>query len=300
MSVMTQVKIPATIPVTNRRVEVDGLSLFYREAGPADGPVLLLLHGFPSSSHMFRDLIPKLADRFRVIAPDLPGFGQSAMPPRNVFGYTFDRLADVIGRFTEVLGLARFSMYVFDYGAPVGWRLAARHPERIAAIVSQNGNAYEEGLADGWSPIQRYWQAPTKAHREALRQLLAPESVQWQYTHGVPDLTAVSPDGHTLDSHYLARDGADEIQLDLFLDYASNVAMYPAFQAYFRAHQPPLLAVWGRHDPFFLPAGAEAFKRDNVNAEVRFLDTGHFALETHADEIAVAMREFLERVGTAR
>ncbi len=292
MSVMTQV----TSPVTNRRVDVDGLSLFYREAGPADAPVLLLLHGFPSSSHMFRDLIPKLADRFRVIAPDLPGFGQSAMPPRAAFGYTFDHLADVIERFTEVLGLARFSVYVFDYGAPVGWRLAVRHPERIAALVSQNGNAYEEGLADGWSPIQRYWQAPTREHREALRQLLTPESVQWQYTHGVPDLAAISPDGHTLDSHYLARDGADEIQLDLFLDYASNVAMYPAFQAYFRAHQPPLLAIWGRHDPFFLPAGAEAFRRDNGNARVRFLDTGHFALETHADEIAAAMREFLEKV----
>jgi pimeloyl-ACP methyl ester carboxylesterase len=279
---------------THQRVAVDGLELFYREAGPADAPVLLLLHGYPSSSHMFRDLIPLLSDRYRVIAPDLPGFGQSAMPSRDEFSYTFDHLAAVIGRFTEVLGLKRFAIYVFDYGSPVGLRLAARFPERITAIVSQNGNAYVEGLSEGWSPIQKYWREPTSENRDGVRQMLAPETTQWQYTHGTPDPTRVSPDGYTLDNHYLAREGADEIQLDLFLDYASNVAMYPDFHAYFRKHQPPLLAVWGRNDPFFLPAGAEAFKRDNPNAQVRFFDTGHFALETHADEIAAAMRDFLE------
>lgn len=280
----------------NKRVDVEGVELFYREAGPADAPVLLLLHGFPSSSHMFRDLIPRLADTYRVIAPDLPGFGQSAMPPRGEFAYTFDHLADVMARFTEVMGLQRFAVYVFDYGSPVGLRLAARFPERISAIVTQNGNAYVEGLSEAWAPVQAYWREPNTENRSAMRAMLAPETTVWQYTHGAPDAALVSPDGYTLDNHYLAREGAGEIQLDLFLDYASNVAMYPEFHAYFRAHQPPLLAVWGRNDPFFLPAGAEAFKRDNGNAEVRLLDTGHFALETHADEIAVAMREFLGRV----
>ena len=279
----------------NRKVDVDGLEVFYREAGPADAPVLLLLHGFPSSSHMFRDLIPKLAGEYRVIAPDLPGFGQSAMPAREAFAYTFDKLARVIDRFTEVLGLRRFALYVFDYGAPVGWRLATWHPERITALVTQNGNAYEEGLSEGWNPIQAYWRDPSAANRDALRQFLAPQSTQWQYTHGVSDAARVSPDGYTLDNWYLSRPGADDVQLDLFLDYASNVALYPAFQAYFREHQPPLLAVWGRNDPFFLPAGAEAFKRDIPDADVRFFDTGHFALETHADEIATAIRGFLAK-----
>ena len=280
---------------TNRRVDVDGFELFYREAGPADAPVLLLLHGFPSSSHMFRDLIPRLADTWRVIAPDLPGFGQSAMPARDAFAYTFDNLARVIDRFTEIVGLERFAVYVFDYGAPVGLRLAARHPERIAAIISQNGNAYEEGLSEGWNPIQAYWREPTRENRDVLRQFLAPQTTQWQYTHGVGDVTRISPDGWSLDNAYLSRPGAHEIQLDLMLDYASNVALYPTFQAYFRKHQPPLLAAWGRNDPFFLPAGAEAFKRDNDNAEVRFFDTGHFALETHVDEIAAAIRGFLAK-----
>jgi pimeloyl-ACP methyl ester carboxylesterase len=280
---------------THKRVDIDGLELFYREAGPAEAPVLLLLHGFPTASHMFRDLIPKLAADHRVIAPDLPGFGQSAMPARAGFEYTFDHLARVIDRFTEVIGLKRFAIYVFDYGAPVGLRLATWHPERIAAIVSQNGNAYEEGLSDGWNPIQAYWREPTPANRDVLRQFLAPATTAWQYTHGVADVTRVSPDGYTLDNHYLARPQADEVQLDLMLDYASNVASYPAFQAYFRAHQPPLLAVWGSNDPFFLPAGAEAFRRDNAKAEVRFFDTGHFALETHCDEIADAIRAFLAK-----
>ena len=279
--------------VRYRTVDVDGVNIFYREAGAAQAPALLLLHGFPSASHMFRDLIPLLADRFRIIAPDLPGFGQSDMPSRDRFAYTFDHIADVIDRFTETVGLTFFVLYVFDYGAPTGFRIAARHPERIAAIISQNGNAYEEGLSDGWQPIRAYWRDASPANREALRSFLSPQTTRWQYTQGVPDGTAVSPDGHSLDNFYLARPGADEIQLDLFGDYKSNVALYPVFQKYFRTERPPLLATWGRHDPFFLPAGAEAFKRDMPDAVVRLFDTGHFALETHAAEIAAAIRDFL-------
>ncbi|MGW0949618.1 alpha/beta fold hydrolase [Streptomyces sp. NPDC002623] len=244
---------------------------------------------------VFRDLIPRLADRFRLIAPDLPGFGRSDMPARADFDYTFDNIADVIDRFTEVLDLRRFAVYVFDYGAPTGFRLAVRHPERIAAIVSQNGNAYEEGLSDGWTPIRAYWEDRSPANREALRTFLDPQTTVWQYTHGTPDPELVSPDGYSLDNFYLARPGSDEVQLDLFGDYRSNVALYPRFQEYFRTYAPPTLAVWGRNDPFFLPAGAEAFTRDNPRAEVRFLDTGHFALETHADEIAAAVRTFLAK-----
>ena len=279
--------------VRYRTVDVDGVDIFYREAGAADAPVLLLLHGFPSSSHMFRDLMPLLADRFRLLAPDLPGFGQSAQPARETFAYTFEHLTDVIERFTEVIGLTRYAIYVFDYGAPVGFRLAVRHPERITAIVSQNGNAYEEGLSQGWNPIQAYWREPTEANRATLRGFLTPEATLMQYTHGVADATLVSPDGRSLDDHYLARPGNAEIQLDLFLDYRSNVAAYPGFHAYFRAHRPKLLAIWGRNDPFFIPPGAEAFRRDIPDANVRFLDTGHFALETHAAEIAEAIRGFL-------
>jgi len=279
--------------INYRTADVEGLKLFYREAGRADAPMLLLLHGFPSAGHMFRDLIPQLADRFHVIAPDLPGFGQSDMPERTKFSYTFDHIAGAIDRFTEAIGLGRFAIYVFDYGAPTGFRLAVRHPERITAIISQNGNAYVEGLSDGWNPIRAYWQDPSEANRTALRAFLSPETTVWQYTHGVPDTTLVSPDGYSLDNFYLARPGADEIQLDLFGDYKSNVALYPEFQSYFRKCKPPFLAVWGKNDPFFLPAGAEAFKRDIPNADVRFFDTGHFALETHCDEIASAIREFL-------
>jgi pimeloyl-ACP methyl ester carboxylesterase len=275
-----------------RTADVDGFKVFYREAGAPQTPKLLLLHGFPSAGHMFRDLIPLLADRYHIIAPDLPGFGNSDMPGR---GCTFSRLADTIDRFTEVVGFDRYALYVFDYGAPTGFRLAVKHPDRITAIISQNGNAYEEGLSEGWNPIRAYWQDASPANREALRAFLKPETTTWQYTHGVSDVTKVSPDGYSLDNFYLARPGADEVQLDLFGDYKSNVALYPTFQTYFRTHKPPFLAVWGKNDPFFLPAGAEAFKRDIPNATVRFLDTGHFAVETHTAEIAAAIRDFIPR-----
>ena len=272
--------------------DVDGIKVFYRSAGPATAPKLLLLHGFPSASHMFRDLIPLLADRFHIVAPDLPGFGKSDMPGKQ---HDFERIAEIIDRFTEVIGFDRYAIYVFDYGAPTGFRLAVKHPDRITAIISQNGNAYEEGLSGGWNPIRAYWQDASKANREALRGFLAPETTIWQYTHGVADPTAVSPDGYSLDNFYLTKPGMTEFQLDLFGDYKSNVALYPTFQTYFRSHKPPLLAVWGKNDPFFLPAGAEAFKRDVPSADIRFLDSGHFALETHAREIGAAVREFLSK-----
>ncbi len=285
------------VKVMFRKVDVDGLNIFYRAAGAESAPALLLLHGFPSASHMFRDLIPLLADRFRIVAPDLPGFGLSYLPGA---GLTFDGIAHIIDRFTEVIGLDRYALYVFDYGAPTGFRLAVKHPERITAIVSQNGNAYVQGLSDGWNPIRAYWENDSPANREALRNFLTPETTVWQYTHGVPDATVVSPDGYSLDNYYLSRPGVAETQLDLFGDYRSNVALYPEFQRYFRTHQPPLLAVWGKNDPFFLPAGAEAFKRDVPRAVVQFFDTGHFALETHAAEIAAAIRGFLAGAGNAR
>jgi pimeloyl-ACP methyl ester carboxylesterase len=262
--------------ISFRKVDADGINIFFREAGPKDAPAILLLHGFPSASHMFRDLFPLLADRFRVIAPDLPGFGQSDMPDRSKFSYTFDNVARVIDRFTEIIGLGRFAVYVFDYGAPTGFRLATWHPDRITAIISQNGNAYTEGLSDGWQPIRAYWEDPSQANRDALRAFLKPETTIWQYTHGIADPAVISPDGYSLDNFYLARPGAHEVQLDLFRD-----------------HKPPLLAAWGRNDPFFLPAGAEAFQRDIPDAVIRFFDTGHFALETHAVEIATAIRDFL-------
>ncbi|MGN6121604.1 MAG: alpha/beta fold hydrolase [Sphingomonas oligoaromativorans] len=274
--------------IAYRTVDVDGIDVFYREAGKAGAPKLLLLHGFPSSGHMFRDLIPLLSDRFHIVAPDLPGFGQSGDPKAN----SFDSIADTIERFTEIVGFDRFIVYVFDYGAPTGFRLAIRHPERIAGIVSQNGNAYVEGLSDGWNPIRAYWEDASPANRDALRMMLKPETTYWQYSHGVADPSAISPDGYTLDDHYLARPGADDVQLDLFGDYKSNVALYPAFQDYFRTHKPRFLAVWGKNDPFFLPPGAEAFRRDIPEARVTFLDTGHFALETHAADIAKEIRGF--------
>ena len=280
---------------TYQQAVVDGSKIFYREAGPKDRPTILLLHGFPTSSHMFRNLIPALAEDYHVIAPDLPGFGFSDAPDRNRFRYTFENLAKVIDRFTQTLRLERYAIYVFDYGAPVGFRLALAHPERITAIISQNGNAYEEGLSQGWNPIQKYWKEPTAENRAALRAFLKPEATKWQYVHGVQDESLIAPEAYQLDSALLARPGNDEIQLDLFLDYASNVALYPKFQEYFRTQQPPTLAVWGKNDPFFLPPGAEAFRRDNPGAEVRFYDTGHFALETHHKEIAAAIRDFLSR-----
>jgi pimeloyl-ACP methyl ester carboxylesterase len=278
-----------------RNATVNEHKVFYREAGSKASPTILLLHGFPTSSHMFRNLIPALEDRYHLVAPDLPGFGFSDAPDGKRFRYSFENLARVIDGFTQATGLDQYSIYVFDYGAPVGLLLALSHPDRITAIISQNGNAYEEGLSLGWNPIQKYWKEPTAENRAALREFLTPEATKSQYLYGVEDKTLIAPEAHALDSALLARPGNDEIQLDLFLDYASNVALYPGFQEYFRTKRPPLLAVWGRNDPFFLPAGAEAFKRDNPTAEVHFYDTGHFALETHTQEIANAIREFLGR-----
>lgn len=276
-----------------KNATVNGNKIFYREAGDKTTPTILLLHGFPSSSHMFRNLIPALAESYHVVAPDLPGFGFSDAPERKRFSYTFERLAKAIDDFTLTICLGRFAIYVFDYGAPVGLRLALAHPERITAIISQNGNAYNEGLSQGWNPIQQYWKEPTAKNRAALREFLTPEATRSQYLYGVKDPTLVAPEAYELDSALLSRPGNDEIQLDLFLDYASNVGLYPKFQEYFRTKKPPLLAVWGKNDPFFLPQGAEAYKRDIPGAEVHFYDTGHFALETHTQEIATAIRGFL-------
>ncbi len=277
-----------------RTQRVGDVDVFYREAGPSDAPVILLLHGFPTASHMFRDLIPLLADRYRLIAPDLPGFGETKAPPRGHFDYSFDKLAEVVGGFVEALGLTRYALYVFDYGAPVGLRLAMAHPERVTAIVTQNGNAYVEGLSKDWASWQAYWREPTDAHREACRAVLSDDALAMQYRSGAP-AELVAPDGRLLDTFYLRRPGADEIQLDLILSYRTNVALYPAFQQYLRTHRPPLLVVWGKNDSFFLPPGAEAYRRDIPEAEIHFLDTGHFALETHHDEIAAFMRDFLGR-----
>ena len=280
------------LDVRYRTQQVGPVEVFYREAGAADAPVVLLLHGFPTSSHMFRELIPALADRYRVIAPDLPGFGLTKAPPRGTFDYSFDSLAEVVEGFTDAVGLTRYALYIFDYGAPTGLRLAMAHPERVTAIVSQNGNAYVEGLSADWAPWQAYWAEPTEANRAKCRAALTDAAIRDQYTHGAP-ADRVGPDGYTLDQAYMHRPDAADIQLDLILSYRTNVALYPAFQAYFRAHQPRLLAIWGKNDGFFLPAGAEAFKRDLSKAEVRLLDTGHFALETHHAEIAEHMRRFL-------
>lgn len=291
-------KEAAMSEVHYRTQRVDDVEVFYREAGPADAPVILLLHGFPTSGHMFRDLIPELSDRYRVIAPDLPGFGQTKAPPRGTFDYSFERIAEVIGGFVDAIGLTRYALYIFDYGAPTGLRLALRHPERITAIVTQNGNAYLDGFSAGWGPWQTYWREPSAAHREATRASLSDEAIRFQWEHGAP-AGLVSPDGYMLDTFYMHRPGAEEIQLDLILSYRTNVALYPAFQAYFRRHRPPILAVWGKNDPFFIPPGAEAYRRDSPDAEIHFLDAGHFALATHHREIAGLMRAFLGRKLTA-
>jgi pimeloyl-ACP methyl ester carboxylesterase len=279
-----------------RTAAVADHQIFYREAGDPNQTSLLLLHGFPSSSHMFRNLIPLLSDRFHIVAPDLPGFGFSQSPPRSQFKYTFDNLATVIEAFTEVVRLQRYALYVFDYGAPVGYRLAMRHPDRVTAIVSQNGNAYKEGLSDAWDPIRRYWAEPTTKNREVVRDaLLTFEGTRWQYTHGVANPEMIAPESYTLDAALLERPGNKDIQLDLFLDYASNLTLYPVFQKYFSDAKPPLLAIWGKRDPFFIPAGAEAYRRDNPNAVVEFLDSGHFALETHFEKIASEIGRLMDR-----
>jgi pimeloyl-ACP methyl ester carboxylesterase len=278
-----------------RTIEADGVEMFYREAGPADAPVLLLLHGFPTSSHMFRELIPRLATKYRVIAPDLPGFGFTVVPEARSYTYTFANLAQTIESFVNAIGLKKFALYVFDYGAPVGLRLALKDPLRITGIVSQNGNAYLEGLGDAWDPIRTYWKEPTEGHRDALRGFLTLDATRWQYTNEVPKAHEIAPEGYTLDALLMARPGNAEIQLDLFLDYNSNLALYPKFQEYFRAAQPPLLAIWGKHDPFFLPAGAEAYRKDNPKARVELLDAGHFALETHVNEITVAIDNWMKK-----
>lgn len=284
------------MPLTSvRKIEADGIQVFYRAAGDPSAPVVLLLHGFPTSSFMFRDLIPRLADHYRVVAPDLPGFGFTEVPEERRYIYSFDALAVTLEAFMEALRIKRYALYVFDYGAPTGFRLAMAHPERVTAIVSQNGNAYDEGLGDAWGPIRKYWVMPTPENREVIRQnVLTLEGTRWQYTHGVSIPESVAPESYTLDTALMERSGNKEIQLDLFLDYASNVKLYPKFQEYFRKSKPPLLAIWGKNDPFFLPAGAEAFRKDLPNAQVQFLDTGHFATETHIVEIAAAMKEFLE------
>ena len=295
-------KSQSAVPVTSvHRVEADGIQIFYRAAGDANAPVLLLLHGFPTSSFMFRDLILRVADSYRVIAPDLPGFGYTEVPEKRKYTYSFDALAGTVQAFTDVLGLTRYAIYIFDYGAPTGLRLAMARPERITAIISQNGNAYEEGLGDAWGPIRTYWSAPTAENREVIRQnILNLEGTRWQYTHGVANPESVPPESYTLDTALLERPGNKDIQLDLFLDYASNVKLYPKFQEYFRKSKPPLLAIWGKNDPFFIPVGAEAYRKDLPNAQVKFLDTGHFATETHSVEIAAAIKEFLEMNGVSR
>jgi pimeloyl-ACP methyl ester carboxylesterase len=289
----------SVVPLTSiRKVEADGVQVFYREAGNPQAPVVLLLHGFPTSSFMYRELIPRLADRYRVIAPDLPGFGFTEVPEMRKYTYTFDALAATIAAFTQAIKIDRYALYVFDYGAPTGFRLAMAHPERVTAIVSQNGNAYEEGLGDAWGPIRKYWAFPNVENREVIaKNVLTLEGTRWQYTHGVANPDSVAPESYTLDMALMERPGNKDIQLDLFLNYASNVALYPTFQEYFRKAKPPLLAIWGKNDPFFIPAGAEAFRRDIPSAQVKMLDTGHFAVETHVEEIAAAMKEFFDANG---
>jgi pimeloyl-ACP methyl ester carboxylesterase len=290
MTMSEQTGIPA---VSVHRVEADGVSVFYREAGPKDAPIVVLLHGFPTSSFQYRELMPRLADRYHVIAPDLPGFGFTEVPSSRSYKYTFESLAKTVEAFLAALSLKRYALYVFDYGAPTGFRVAMAHPERVTAIVSQNGNAYEEGLGDAWAPIQRYWRDPSLENRNAIRPALTPQGMKHEYAVGIANPERIDPAGYTLDGALLGRPGNVDIQLDLFLDYANNVKLYPAFHRYFREHQPPLLAVWGEHDPYFIPAGAKAFARDIPGARVEFLDTGHFALETNVEDVARSTRTFL-------
>ncbi|WP_417330417.1 alpha/beta fold hydrolase [Halomonas cupida] len=282
------------VQVHYRTMEIQGVSVFYREAGSPDAPAVLLLHGFAASSYMFRDLIPQLARKYHVIAPDLPGFGQTTVLPGVEFNYTFDNLASVIDAFAVAKGLDRFAMYVFDFGAPVGWRLAVKHPQKITAIVSQNGNAYEEGLSEGWADMRKAWAEPTAENRESLRRFNTFEMIKWQYVEGVSDTSLIPPETYQLAHAAIERIGV-EAQMDLLLDYGENIKQYTQLHEFFRRYQPPTLAIWGDKDPFFIPPGAEAFKRDNPNAEVRFLDSGHFAIETHGKEIAEGMLELLDR-----
>lgn len=286
---------PEAFPqVRYRTVNIDGVDVFYREAGPKDAPVILLLHGFPSSSHMYRNLIPALADRYRVIAPDYPGFGNSAMPERDAFDYSFANYATIVRKLAETLGVDRYGLYVFDYGA-VGFRLASQYPDRVTALVIQNCNAYDEGIAGFWDPIKAYWKTGGSEEREAIRWLTSRKATDWQYTNGVSDTSLVSPDGPAHDQGGMDRPGNQEIQLDLFYNYRTNIVLYPDWQRYFREHRPPTLVIWGENDEIFVKAGADPYRRDNPDAEVHLFDTGHFALETHGAEIASLTSEFLGR-----
>lgn len=299
MAQSTTVKTSPTLEVGvvhHRRVNVNGLGVFYRESGPAGAPTILLLHGYPTSSHMFRNLIPILNKKYHIIAPDLPGFGNTDLPDRTIYTYTFENLAKTMQGFIDELGLKRFAIYVFDYGAPTGFRLALANPEKITGIISQNGNAYVEGLSTGWNPIQKYWENNTQENRDALRSFYSKEGTRFQYFTGVTDTSLIAPETYMMDQYFLDRPESAEIQLDLLKDYKTNVDLYPSFQKYFRTNKPKLLAVWGNKDPFFLPAGAEAYKKDIPDAMVKFYDTGHFALETHAQEIGNEILKFLSNL----
>lgn len=285
----------STYPIHYNSLRIDDLDIFYREAGPKTAPVILLLHGFPTSSNMFRNLIPRLTGLFRVIAPDYPGFGQSSMPDHGQFAYTFENFANIVETLVERLNLPKYSLYVMDYGAPVGYRVALRHPERIQTLIIQNGNAYDEGLLEFWDPIKKFWADPRPENRQALQFLVGLKATQWQYQNGVADRTLLDPTAWLVDQVGLDRPGNQEIQMDLFYDYRTNVPLYPEFQAFFRKYQPPTLIVWGKNDFIFPPEGAAPYSRDLKNVETHLLDTGHFALETHAEEIADRIEQFFQK-----